>query len=202
MTKKEKSLLLSADMFSSLEQEAKNRVAALCEEIKVQKGEEIALGERLGCLVRGKAGVSVKNSRDAVMKKLTVGEIFGCAALFGGDEVTKIVAESDCKLLCISAENMTDIFLSHPEVALFYIKYLSQKIRFLNSRIGDFAPAPSEQRVLGFLKKAAQKQNPVSISMTLLAKEIGIGRTSLYRALDALENNNLIKRCKNQITVL
>ena len=194
--------LLSCEIFSSLEEQEKQKTAERVECISIKKGEEIVLVERLGCLAKGSARVLVKNTGSTVMKKLGTGEVFGCAALFGGDAVTEIKADSDSVIVCLSANDMTDIFTKTPTVAVDYIKYLSGKIRYLNSRIGDFAPAPAEQKVLGFLKKLYQKQSPIKIPMTLLAKELGIGRTSLYRALDALENNNLIKRTKNGIIVL
>ena len=202
MPEKTNDLLFCAEIFASLSAAEKSELLPLCEEIIIEKGKEILLENKLGCLVKGGARVEVKNGTGTVMKKLATGDIFGCAALFGGGAVTNIRADRDSKILCLSAENMTEIFKSHPAVAVDYIKYLSGKIRYLNSRIGDFAPAPATDKVLGFLKKAAEKQNPVKISMTLLASELGIGRTSLYRALDALENNNLISRRKNEITVL
>lgn len=201
MAEKFASTLLSCEIFSSLEEQEKQKTAERVECISIKKGEEIALVERLGCLAKGSARVLVKNTGGAIMKKLGTGEIFGCAALFGGDAVTEIKADSDSVIVCLSANDMTDIFTKNPTVSVEYIKYLSSKIRYLNSRIGDFAPAPAEQKVLGFLKKLSQKQNPIKMSMTLLAKELGIGRTSLYRALEALENNNLINRTKNGISV-
>ena len=201
MAEKFAKALLSCEIFASLDDGEKQKIAEYVECISIKKGEEISLGEKLGCLAKGSARVLVKNMGRTVMKKLGVGEIFGCAALFGGDAVTEIKADSDSIIVYLSAKNMTDIFTNNPTVAVEYIKYLSGKIRYLNSRIGDFAPAPAEQKVLGFLKKLSVKENPVKIPMTLLAKELGIGRTSLYRALDALENNNLIKRTTNGITV-
>lgn len=202
MSDKRVNALLSAELFCSLSATEKQEISSLCEEINIPKGEAIFLQNKLGCLVKGGARVEVKNGTGTVMKRLSVGDIFGCASLFEGGAVTNIKADRDSRLVCISQENMVEIFGKYPTVSVDYIKYLSGKIRYLNSRIGDFAPAPVEQKVLGFLRKSAKAQNPVKIPMTFFAKELGIGRTSLYRALDTLENNKLIIRRGNEITVL
>lgn len=201
MAKKPNDILLSCEIFDSMSREEKAEISDKIQAVTIKKGEEISLCESLGCISQGSARVLVKNAGGAVMKKLGSREVFGCAALFGGETVTEIKAESDATIVYLSASDMTDIFMQHPTVAVDYIKYLSGKIRYLNSRISDFAPAPAEQRVLGFLKKQAAKQNPIKMSMTLLASELGIGRTSLYRALDSLEQSGLILRSENGITV-
>lgn len=194
-------ILLSCEIFSSLSNEEKDNIAEKVQKIAIKKGDEISLRESLGCIAIGSARVLVKNAGGAVMKKLESREVFGCAALFGGETVTEIKADSDATIVYLSASDMTDVFMQHPTVAVDYIKYLSGKIRYLNSRIGDFAPAPAETRVLGYLKKLSEKQSPIKMPMTRLAGELGIGRTSLYRALEVLEQSGAISRSDNGITV-
>ncbi len=201
MTAKQYNIFFSNDIFSSLEESEKRALYPLCEVLNIKKGEEISLNERLGALISGKAKVSVKNGSGAVMKNLGIGDVFGCAMLFGGDSVTKITASCDSALICISKENMTAIFEAHPKVATEYIKYLSGKIRYLNSKIGDFAPAPAEQKLFEYLKKA-EKGGKALGSMAAVARELGIGRTSLYRALDSLEQKGYISRKNNKISIL
>ena len=42
---------------------------------------------------------------------------------------------------------------------------------------------------------------PLTLSLTELSKALGIGRASLYRALDSFESRGLIKRNGKQITL-
>ena len=96
---------------------------------------------------------------------------------------------------------MSALFLKEPTISLNYIRLLSEKIRFLNKRLSDFTSGSVEERLYLFLKKAANEEGAVKTSMTLLAKNIGVGRTSLYRALTALEEQSLITKDKNTIYI-
>ena len=42
----------------------------------------------------------------------------------------------------------------------------------------------------------------IPVNMTLLSKMLGVGRSSLYRSLDSLENSGRIKRENNRIKVI
>lgn len=170
--------------------------------IKIKKGDTISLSKKLSCLTKGKANVSVLNSDKTVVRQLCEGAVFGCAVLFGGEAVSHITALCDCELVTVSEEKMSDLFLKEPTISLNYIRLLSEKIRFLNKRLSDFTSGSVEERLYLFLKKAANEEGAVKTSMTLLAKNIGVGRTSLYRALTALEEQSLITKDKNTIYIV
>ena len=104
------------------------------------KGEEIYspahYSKSLGILLRGKAVVE----RDQVLlNQLSAGECFGVAALFVQREqyVTTVRARTDCKVLFLSLEAMQRL-LENPQVSLNYIRFLSDRIQFLNRRIASF----------------------------------------------------------------
>lgn len=190
-------------IFSGVEQE---KAIAIIKEnseiVDIKKGETITLKGRLSCLTKGKAGVKVHNSDKTVVKELTKGEVFGCAVLFGGEAVSDITALCDCELITIQEEKMCRLFETEPKISLNYIRLLSEKIRFLNMRLGDFTSGNANERVLSFLKKSATSGGEVKTSMTLLANQLGIGRTSIYRTLSELEEQGLIQKNKNIIKIL
>jgi len=111
------------------------------------KGEEIYspahYSKSLGILLRGKAVVE----RDQVLlNQLSAGECFGVAALFVQREqyVTTVRARTDCKVLFLSLEAMQRL-LENPQVSLNYIRFLSDRIQFLNRRPALPHPMPSRR---------------------------------------------------------
>lgn len=192
-----------AQLFAGIERQVAGETIRSCATVKkAKKGELLQIGGTLCCLVKGSANVGVINAGKAVVKQLFKGDVFGCAALFESDLVTDISAITDCTLLCISADDMQEIFQKQPRLAVNYIKYLSGKIRYLNQRIGDFAFGTAEEKVMRFLRENAGCDGVVRIKMTLLAEQLGMGRTSLYRALDSLQKDKKILRNKNKIEIL
>ena len=143
------------------------------------KGEEIYspahYSKSLGILLRGKAVVE----RDQVLlNQLSAGECFGVAALFVQREqyVTTVRARTE-----------------NPQVSLNYIRFLSDRIQFLNRRIASFTAPNAEQTLLSFLRQQPQ-QRCEGVSMVKLSEVLNIGRTSLYRVVQQLEQNGVIKR--------
>ncbi len=126
-----------------------------------------------------------------VMRRLTAGEVFGAAALYGEVDayVTDIVADTDATVLFLSQEELSVLFRRWPTTAENYIAFLSDRIRVLNQRIESFTAGSAEERLYGWLLSHRRADNVTvsPISMTELARTLDIGRSSLYRALDALE---------------
>ena len=138
------------------------------------------------------------DGRRIVMNRLGAGQIFGAAALFGETDayVTEIEALRATKLLFISQSRMSDYIARYPVVAENYIRFLSDRIRFLNRKIANFTNGPNGNRLYRYLLEHRQPDGLVNIpvSMVELAQSLNIGRSSLYRSLDALESEGWIHR--------
>ena len=145
----------------------------------------------LGILLRGKA---VVEREQVLLNQLSAGECFGAAALFVQREqyVTTVRARTDCKVLFLSLEEMQRL-LENPQVSLNYIRFLSDRIQFLNRRIASFTAPNAEQTLLSFLRQQPQ-QRCEGVSMVKLSEVLNIGRTSLYRVVQQLEQDGVIKR--------
>ena len=72
---------------------------------------------------------------------------------------------------------------------------LSQRIRFLNGKIDAFA-APSAREGLYRHLLAVQREGRAEIpgGYSRLARDLNMGRASLYRSLEGLEREGLIRR--------
>ncbi len=157
----------------------------------------------LGVLLSGKAE-AVAQQRWA-LNRFAPGSVFGAATLFGGGEdyVSTIKALSRCTVQFIPEETLRALFAAYPQTAANYIAFLSNRVRFLNDKIAAFTADGAENKLYHYLTTHAGTDGVCqAIPMTRLADTLGIGRTSLYRAMDTLERKGLIRREKGQITLL
>lgn len=176
--------------------------------VSYKKGEIIYRGENfspaLGFVLKGKAFALSADSLH--MNSFTKGSCFGAAALFGGEKtyVSTIVAEQDTDLLFITEEQLKYIFAVFPKCSLNYISFLSDKVRFLNKKIGLVSTHGSEETLYKYLTSVTDSEGYALLpkSMTLLSKMLGIGRATLYRAIDSLEKSGRILRENNKVKVI
>ena len=91
-----------------------------------------------------------------------------------------------------------------PEFAKAYVTLLSQKIHFLNSRIGTFAEGESAEKLLRWLGEISGEQTEFTLpcSISRAAESLGIGRASLYRVFDLLTKEGVLKRNGKAIFIL
>ncbi len=153
----------------------------------------------LAVLINGNAEAE-EQSEGGTLCMFCAGSVFAAAAVFCSEKnfVSKITAKTDCEILFISEEELTKIFTAYPQTAVNYIAFLNQKIRFLNQKISVYSSSSTEAKVLKYFSaNSGQKCN-----FSAIAETLKIGRTSLYRALDALEQKNLIVRNDGKVCVL
>lgn len=177
--------------------------------VNFKKGEIIyspkCFKQALGFIVSGCAVVVTDNSKRLVMKRLDSGSCFGAAAVFGGggSYVSTVSAVEACEVVFLTEEMLMSIFKAYPDTAVSYITFLSDKIRFLNEKLSLVSCGDAEDTVLKYLSLSADEKGCAVIpeSMTMLASMLGLGRASLYRSLDALEQRGSIIRENNKIRV-
>ncbi len=181
-----------------------------CAPVKFKKGEIIysdtVFNNALGFIVKGNAVAVSNNHNEVFLKKFSENMCFGAAAVFGGDKtyVSTISAKTDCEILFISEELLSDLFKKYPQTAINYITFLSDKVRFLNNKLCVVSCMGAEDTVLTYLSNVADSDNYAQIpkNMTLFARMLGLSRASLYRVLDTLEQNGDILRENNKIKVI
>lgn len=87
---------------------------------------------------------------------------------------------------------MRQILLQNPVIAFNYIRFLSGRIQFLNRKIDSFTAPGAQQALLSYLRQQPGGKS-VGLSMVKLSEMLNIGRTSLYRAVEQLEQCGKIK---------
>ena len=145
-------MFAESSVFGGADTEKLYELIARCAEIrKAVKGDTVKAENRLCYMAEGRAKVAAAGGKHTVMKELGRGDVFGCATLFVGGAVTDIKAVSDCTIVTISEDCVCEIFRSLPDAAIGYIKYLSEKIRYLNGKIGGLSAVGADEKLLSFL---------------------------------------------------
>ena len=157
---------------------------------------------RIGFLLEGGASVT---SRGATLNRLIPGSCFGVAHLYAppSDFPTRVEAKTACRALFLD-EAALDPMLSDPRFAKNLVSFLSDRIRFLNRKIAAFtAPDATVRLAFVLLHRAADgKEYAPAGSFSALAKELDLGRASLYRAIDALVKAGVIEKDGKTIHIL
>jgi CRP-like cAMP-binding protein len=192
-------------LFEGVARTALDRACRGAEQLTAARGETIYTPHRfrrcLGVLLAGQVQVS---KQDLVMSTLNAGDLFGAAALFtdSPDYATTLTALSDCVLVLLPQENVSRLLADSPDFVRHYVCYLSGRIQFLSRRL-DAVSADTARGKLGqYLLSSADETDQVTISATGLSQRLGVGRATLYRAFEALEQDGAIRREGKTIRIL
>lgn len=156
----------------------------------------------LGLILSGSVLVHrVGGGNPVLLNRIPEGRLFGAAALFAEAEpfVTRITAAEPTAVFFLPAPLCEDLIRRRPDFAVGYVRFLSDRIRFLNRRIAELSAPGTEQKLAQYL---SERDEVADLSMVQLAASLGIGRASLYRALDSLTERGLIERAGRGIRSL
>ena len=86
------------------------------------------------------------------------------------------------------------------------LEFLSNRVSFLNSRIACITGGSAERKLAIFLNSAIDATGSyvfdIGMSMKSLAASLDIGRASLYRAFNSLEEEKVLTRSGTSVTVI
>ncbi len=204
LTAKEQEILSRCFLFQGLEEELGRELMDQGEKRLFSPGETIYSAhdfrQAIGVILYGK--VQVHNPGGVLLNTLHPGSCFGVAALFHPTQryVSTVTAQEESGILFYSGETLEKMFVRCPLTARNYISFLSQRIQFLNDKIGSFTAPTAQVRLALWL--LAHGPQPQVESYTQLSRELNLGRASLYRALESLEGEGIIRRQGNCIHLL
>lgn len=160
--------------------------------------------KEIGVIANGNAIIKSGDS-GAIIKRIARGDIFGVASLFD-DSVshqTFVKANGSCTVITLNKEFVEYCMTEEKSVSINYIELLAKKISFLNSKINSFTAKSAENKLYTYLLQLPRDNNKVALpsDMSTLAKMLGIGRATLYRAFDKLEHIGTITK-SNKIIIL
>lgn len=162
----------------------------------------------LALILKGNASVTKigLNRHKTVINRLSEGDVFGMASLFyeEAEYPSEITAESALRLAVFPKDAVEEAFATSPEFAKAYVTLLSEKILFLNKKISAFSEGDASEKVLRWVLTMANGENEFVLpcSVSKLSQMLGIGRASVYRAFDILQNRGIISREDKKIVIL
>ncbi len=215
MTALQQDMLFSLPLFATLSADEKDAFAAEkpYTVYHVNAGEVLSTlpnyQDSLAVILEGSAIVQNKKGDSACIRILPVGAIFGVASLFS-DEVacdvviSTVTAKTPCKVVFIEKSWVELRIKANSDFALAYIRFLSNRICFLNQRITAFTAPSATERLKNHLTSLCEGNYPkeITVNAVQLASMLNVSRISLYRAFDALEEKGIIQKNGKTITIL
>ncbi len=159
----------------------------------------------LGLLLEGRAEIhSADNGRTVVLRTMNAPGVFGAASLFCEGELplSRIEAKTACQVLYVPLDAVRRLLAEDEGFREAYLTFLAGRVCFLNRKIQCFTAGSAERRLALWLLSEEDQTVTLPASLSTLADMLDIGRASLYRALDKLEGDGLIRRNGREITVL
>lgn len=182
------------------ERERDRLLGTLPPPVSFKKGDTIYDPSRfekaIGVFLSGEAYAGIAEAR-VVKTAFREGSVFGAAAVFGSGEtyVSRICARTDCLVQFIPEEILSVWMETCPKISMNYISFLSEKIRFLNRKMDQLSGNSTTARLFRYLTDSADENGEVRTrGMAEVARQTGMGRTSLYRALAELEGAGIIRQ--------
>ena len=158
----------------------------------------------IGVMLSGKASIYGRDSgRRVLLNRIAASDVFGAATVFFSQEtsVSTVTATTKCRVLFIDRAMLETIIRNDFSVASAYIAFLSGKIEFLNRKIIAFTAKSADAALAGYLLENGSA-DAVPANMSRLAATLGVGRTTLYRAVDALVRVGCIAYDGKEIRIL
>ena len=159
------------------------------------------ISNNIGIILKGTAVIR-SGENGVIIKKLFSKDVYGAAALFDKPSYsTYVVTTSSCTVITFNKDFVEKCISYDDNIAKNYISFLAKRISFLNSKINSYTAKNAENKLYEYLLQLPREENIVklNVSLSTLAKMIGIGRASLYRSFDKLESNGLITKLDKKI---
>ncbi len=162
----------------------------------------------IAVIVSGTAEVLSSTSDAAIrLRTMEKNALFGVATLYRKDPryATVIRAVTNTELLILPEAAVKELLRVNSKIAENYISFLSERICFLNRKLSAFTAGSADAKLAAYLSdlpKDADGTLTLSTSLSALADALGMGRASLYRALDKFESDGLIRRNGKNIVIL
>lgn len=202
----ETELVLKTELFRGSPPSVLTRILAVsdCTAAEYEKNDVVYdktnFSRSLGIVLEGRLRVTKENAdkRPIVMSTLQRGAMFGAAALFNSEPeyATKITAIERSRVLFLPQRLIKRMIEREPDIAENYIRYLSERILFLNRKIYFLTAGTAEQRLAGFLldNLAVGEFSEMPMPMHRLADALNMSRASLYRAFDELTASGAVSK--------
>lgn len=173
--------------------------------LKTEAGEELP-GNAMYVLLSGSVQIEKQASdgRFVTMRVARAPETINVAvALSDETGESRLIVKTAGEAVAISGLTLRSAISEGGQLAINVTGFLTNRIQFLNKRIVSLAGYSTTNRVRMYFDEHREGQAVVlPMSLTAFAEYLGVGRASLYRALESMEDNGTIKRRGRKIEIL
>jgi CRP-like cAMP-binding protein len=129
-------------LFSSVQTSELQAIAKIAEEVGFDSGEEIVrendAGDSMYIIRKGTVRIAKKTGQSSTidLAHLQTGQCFGDMAIFDNElRSASAFASENCIMLRIDRDNLIDVILEYPHIALELLRIFIQRLRDANGRI-------------------------------------------------------------------
>jgi CRP-like cAMP-binding protein len=134
--------LKKTTLFSAVQTSELRAIASIVETISVDAGDELVkesdAGDCLYVIKEGKVRITKKTTDNKVidLADLSAGECFGEMALFDDEaRSASVYAVSRCSVIRIKRDDLIDVIMEYPMIAIELLKIFVKRLRKSNTRI-------------------------------------------------------------------
>ena len=141
-------------------------------------------------------------------RSLREGSVMGVMELFSNQRpmYQPVRAETRSRVLFFSAQQIRSLFESYPDLMMRYINFLTARAQELRWEYLMAATPAAQDRVKKYcameMEQGPEGQYQLTRSMSALARRLHMSRSTLYRALEQLQQQGLLLRQEREIIIL
>lgn len=208
---KEYQTLSSSFLFSGLEDEEINCIIKnALPRLKEYKRSELVFSEEtgdggVGFVLSGECEVRrMREDGYVILNTLSEGDSFGILSVFAPDEEfpTSVFARKNAAVLFFPENEIRSLVERYPKISLNVISFLAERIIFLNKKIATYSGASVPEKLSSYLlAKYRQLGDEFPLNCKRCSEALGVGRASVYRAIDTLVSEGVITFVDKKIKV-
>ncbi len=161
--------------------------------------------QTLGFLLRGRCHVMHcrDNGEHTPMNVLHVGDSFGILSLFCEDEYpTTVISDGDTRILFFTKEDIFRMMERSVVLSRNLLSFVCSRVNFLTKKVQALSAGDTLSKLSVLLLQAERTPGePFPFHATTVARAMGCGRASVYRALCVLEDEGAVLYTDRQIVI-
>lgn len=154
-------------------------------------------------LKKGRVSVFM-TSIDGMEKTLNTaskGELLGEGAFFDKKpRVSSARAVTNCEVVMIDEQTLTNLFAKHPKLAFELLEILSNRIRLLSAQLDSMTFLQADARIARLLLQS-EKDGRVALTHEEIASAVGVSRVTVSKTLGKFSANGDISTAYRKIII-
>lgn len=158
---------------------------------------EVDFNRQLGILIKGEAKIykTLPTGDELLLNQLNSTALLGIGHVWGNAEYfpATIKAMKHCSVLFLSKSSLKKLFSLEPIILDNYLDAMNDSFLHLNNKIEMLAIPSAKERLLFVITGLCKPNKIVTLNKSRLCQELSMSRSSLYRCLEQLQDEQCIQ---------